>query len=91
MSTKLGTIVKLLSGRQRSTPERLAAPESPDRRVARFGVATLTLHQGGKLSPEEGRNREATLRSKHARLAECLLIEGERDVACRGHENTCST
>jgi hypothetical protein len=44
VSTKLGTIVKLLSGRRLSTAERLTAAEPADSRVACFGITTLALH-----------------------------------------------
>jgi hypothetical protein len=91
VSTKLGTIVKLLSGGKFSTSERLSAPEPPDGGLTRLGIAALALYQGGELSPQERGNRQTTLGSEHARLSKRLFIEGECDVSSRGHEKTCST
>ena len=85
MSTKLGTIVKFLSGGKSSASERLSAPEPPDRSFARFRVAALAFHQGGELSPEECGNRKAPLRGEHTGLAKRLLIERERDISGCGH------
>jgi hypothetical protein len=74
VSTKLGTVVQLLSSKRFSASQRLPASEPADSSVARFGIATLALDQCGELSPQERRNRKTPLRGKYARFSECLLV-----------------
>jgi hypothetical protein len=63
----------------------LAAAKTADCGVTCLCIAALSFDQPGQLISQKRRNRETALRGKHASFAQGLLVEGERDVASRGH------
>jgi hypothetical protein len=86
VSTKLGTVVELLSGREFPTAQGLSAAQAPDRSFSCPRIASLTLYQRGDLLAQKRRHRQSSLGSEHPSLAQGLLVEGERDVSGVGHD-----
>jgi hypothetical protein len=56
------------------------ATQPRQRRLSRFGVASLPLHKSSDFSPKERGHRKTALRSKNPRLAQGFVVDGERDV-----------
>ena len=91
MSTKPGTVVEFLSGRQCSITQGLSAAQTLDRSFSGLDVAALTFYQSGEFTPQERRYRQPTLGGQYTDLTESLLVEREGNVSNRRHEQTCNT
>jgi hypothetical protein len=85
VSTKLGTVVQLFSGRKLSTAERCPTAKAAIRRIPCSRVTALPFDQSGQLVSQERGDRKTALRRENTSFAQSLLVEGESDVASRGH------
>jgi len=78
--------VELVSRGEFSSTEGLAAAQTPNGGIARLCVAALSLDQTSEFVSQKCGDGEAAFRSQDARLAERFLVESQRDVPYRGHQ-----
>ena len=80
MSTKVGTVVKLVPGRERSTAEVCTSLEALEG-GSLGGLVRLVLgHEARQLFPEQCRDRTIAAGCQHPRLADEIVFESQRDV-----------
>lgn len=76
VSTKSGTVVKILSLGNRTTTQRLSALETTNSFLPCFHVAPLTLHDARKFSAEQCGHRDSLVGGKNAGFSQDRFIEG---------------
>jgi hypothetical protein len=85
VSTKLGTVVQLLSRGQLSSAEGLATAQASNSGIACFAIAALPFDYGGEFTAQERRHRESSFSGEHPGFAKRLFVESERDVSRAAH------
>src|SRR5436305_1193484 len=81
VSTKAGTIVELVSGREAAATE-VGAPFEARKGGSLGRLVGLVLgHEARQLLAQQGRDRTVAARREHPRLADEVVVERQRDVA----------
>src|SRR5687767_2936556 len=80
VSTKLATLVQLVSSGQLLRSQRLTPRQPPQCTLPRPGVAPLLVHEAGQLPAQERRDRDTLLGGEDPRLLQDLFVQKQGDV-----------
>src|SRR5579864_1376415 len=96
VSTKMGTVVKLVSRGQRAAAQVRTSLEPFESSPPRGLVGLVLRHETRQLFAQKRRHRTVAARCQHPRLVNQVLVEGQCHVAAhrlssRSTLSTCST